>query len=105
SFENSAQLAMLPFLLRRLASSAVVLFSVITITFFLIRIAPGGPFSRERKAPPWIEQRQLEKYKLSGSLWEQYTSYLSDLSHGDLRVSFKYRDQSVKELIAGSLPI
>jgi oligopeptide transport system permease protein len=96
---------MIPFLLRRLASSAVVLFCVITITFFLIRIAPGGPFSRERKPPPWIEQRQLEKYKLSGSLWEQYTSYLSDLSRGDLRVSFKYRDQSVKELIAGSLPI
>lgn len=96
---------MLSFILRRLASMAGVLFCVLSLTFFLIRLAPGGPFTRERKLPPAIEQQLLAKYHLDGSLGQQYVEYLSDVLKGDLRLSTKYRDRSVRELLAQSLPL
>ncbi len=96
---------MLSFLLRRLASMAGVLFCVLSLTFFLIRLAPGGPFTRERKLPPAIEQQLLAKYHLDGSLGQQYVEYLSDVLKGDLRLSTKYRDRSVRDLLAQSLPL
>jgi oligopeptide transport system permease protein len=90
---------------RRLVSMVFVLFCVVTITFFLIRIAPGGPFDRERKIPPAIEKQLLKKYKLDGPLAQQYVDYLKDLARGDLRLSTKYRNRTVNELIATSLPV
>lgn len=83
----------------------VVLFCVVTVTFFLIRVAPGGPFDRERKIPPQIEKALLAKYKLDGTLWQQYTGYLGDLVRGDLRLSTKYRNRTVNELLAQTLPV
>jgi oligopeptide transport system permease protein len=96
---------MLAFVARRFASMILVLFCVVTITFFLVRMAPGGPFSRERKIPAAIEQQLLARYKLDGTLWQQYTDYLGDLVKGDLRLSTKYRDRSVNELLSQSLPV
>ncbi len=96
---------MLPFLARRLASLCGVLLCVLTLTFLLLRLSPGSPFARERKLPPVIEQQLLAKYHLEGSLWTQYTEYLGDVLHGDLRLSTKYRDRSVRELLAQSLPV
>ncbi len=95
---------MLAFVLRRFVTMLLVLFCVVSITFFLIRLAPGGPFSRERAIPPAIEQALLAKYKLDGTLWQQYTGYLGDLVRGDLRLSTKYRGRSVNELLAQTLP-
>ncbi len=96
---------MLAYLLRRLATMLLVLFSVVTLTFFLIRLAPGGPFDRERKITPAIEKALLAKYKLDGTLWQHYTGYLGDLVRGDLRLSTKYRSRSVNELLAQTLPV
>ena len=96
---------MATFLFRRTISLLVVLFCVITLTFFLVRMAPGGPFSRERKLPPAIEKQLLARYKLDGTLWQQYSDYLRDVVRGDLRLSTKYRDRSVNELIADSMPV
>lgn len=106
---------MLVFILRRFASMVVVLFCVIAITFVLLRVAPGGPFTKERKIPPTIEKKLLARYNLDGSLWEQFTTYLgvrpnvegkySGLLQGDLQPSLKYRDHSVREILADSLPI
>ncbi len=96
---------MLAFIIRRLLSSAVVLFCVITATLLLSFIMPGGPFDREKEPPPHIKEQQLKRYKLNGSLWERYTSYMSDLLHGDLRVSFRYKDWSVGEVLAQKLPV
>ncbi|MEI6713785.1 MAG: ABC transporter permease [Verrucomicrobiota bacterium] len=96
---------MLAFLTRRLLAMAGVLFCVISLTFFLVRLSPGGPFTRERKIPAAIEQELLARYHLDGSIWQQYSEYLSDVAHGDLRLSTKYRDRSVNELLAQSLPI
>jgi oligopeptide transport system permease protein len=96
---------MATFIFRRLVSLGFVLFCVVTLTFLLIRLAPGGPFDRERKIPPQIEKELLAKYKLDGTLWEQYRGYIGDLLHGDLRLSTKYRNRSVNELLAQSLPV
>jgi ABC-type dipeptide/oligopeptide/nickel transport system permease component len=96
---------MATFILRRVVSLLFVLFCVVTITFLLIRLAPGGPFDRERKIPPQIEKELLAKYKLDGPLWDQYRGYMWDLLHGDLRLSTKYRNRSVNELLAQSLPV
>jgi oligopeptide transport system permease protein len=92
-------------MLRRLASLPVVLFCVVTITFFLIRLSPGGPFDSERKLPPAIEKQLLAKYRLDGPILQQYGGYLKDLIHGDLRLSTKYRNRSVNEILAQTLPV
>jgi oligopeptide transport system permease protein len=93
------------FILRRVVSLAFVLFCVVTITFFLVKMAPGGPFDRERKIPPQIEKELMAKYKLDGPWMQQYTGYLWDVMHGDLRLSTKYRNRSVNELLAQTLPV
>ena len=96
---------MLKLILRRLPALAFVLFCVVTLTFFLIRLAPGGPFDRERKIPPAIEAQLLAKYELDGPLWKQFTGYLGDVVRGDLRLSTKYRNRSVNEILAQTLPV
>lgn len=96
---------MLRFVAKRVLGLIVILFCVITITFFLVRLMPGGPFDRERKLPEHIEKQLLAKYKLDGPLPEQYINYLGDLLHGDLRLSTKYRSRSVNEILADSLPV
>ena len=96
---------MLRFIATRCLGLIVILFCVVTITFFLVRLMPGGPFDRERKLPEHIEKQLLAKYKLDGPLPEQYINYLGDLVHGDLRLSTKYRSRSVNEILADSLPV
>jgi ABC-type dipeptide/oligopeptide/nickel transport system permease component len=96
---------MVRFIAKRTVGLVVILFCVVTITFFLVRLMPGGPFDRERKLPEHIEKQLLAKYKLDGPLSEQYVNYLGDLLHGDLRLSTKYRGRSVNEILADSLPV
>jgi len=96
---------MIRFIAKRTVALMVILFCVVTITFFLVRLMPGGPFDRERKLPEHIEKQLLAKYKLDGPLLEQYFNYLGDLLHGDLRLSTKYRSRSVNEILADSLPV
>jgi oligopeptide transport system permease protein len=96
---------MIWFIAKRALGLVVVLFCVITITFFLVRLMPGGPFDRERKLSPHIEKELLAKYKLDGPLSQQYVDYLGDLLHGDLRLSTKYRNRSVNEILIDCLPV
>jgi oligopeptide transport system permease protein len=96
---------MIRFIAKRMLGLAAVLFCVVSITFFLIRLMPGGPFDRERKLPEQIEKALLAKYKLDGPILNQYFGYLGDLLHGDLRLSTKYRDRSVNEILADALPV
>lgn len=95
---------MLNFLLRRLLSSLIVLFFAVSLTFLLTRLLPGGPFDREKGGSAKVEQALLEKYQLNGTLWQQYISYLQDLARLDLRVSTKYRDWTVAEILAQKMP-
>ncbi len=93
------------YILRRIAALVLVLFCVVSATFFLIRLSPGGPFDAERRLPAAIERQLLAKYKLDGSLWQQYSGYVGDLVRGDLRLSTKYRSRSVNEILAQTLPV
>ena len=95
---------MLAFILRRLLSSALVLFCVVSATVLLSFVMKGGPFDREKPPPEHIHKALLARYKLNGGTWERYTSYMSDLMRGDLRSSFRYRDWTVNEVLAQKLP-
>ncbi|MFM2169082.1 MAG: hypothetical protein RIS79_3453 [Verrucomicrobiota bacterium] len=94
---------MLHFLLRRVFSSILVMFCVVSLSFVLIRSIKGGPFERE-KTPAHIVAAMEAKYQLNGSLWQQYTAYLNRLAHFDLGPSAKYRDWQVSEILAQKLP-
>jgi oligopeptide transport system permease protein len=89
----------------RILQSIPVLLVVITITFFLVRIAPGGPFSSEKAVIPEVKAALESQYRLNLPMFEQYTAYLGDLAQGDLGPSFKYPGRSVNELIAAGFPV
>lgn len=71
----------------------------------MMRAAPGGPFSMERKLPAEIEAKIMEKYGLDKPIFEQYTDYLGDVVRGDFGPSLKIKDKSVRELMAEGLPV
>ena len=95
---------MLSYFLRRLLGAIPTLFIIVTVSFFMIRLAPGGPFSKERKVPKEIEQALMRAYHLDEPLWRQFLRYVNGLLHGDFGPSFKYKDFSVIELIAQGFP-
>ena len=95
---------MIRFVLRRVFAALPVLWAVATITFFLLRFAPGGPFDGDKKLPPEIEKNIRAKYHLDESLPRQYVRYMGQLASGDLGVSYKYPDRSVVDIIGEALP-
>ena len=82
-----------------------VLLAVATMTFFLIKLAPGGPFDAEKAVSPQVLKNLNAVYNLDASQWEQYTDYMSGIIRGDFGPSFKYPGRSVTEMIATGLPI
>jgi oligopeptide transport system permease protein len=95
---------MIPFVLRRLASAVPTLFIVVTISFFLMRFAPGGPFNLERPLPPQTMANLMRTYQLDQPLWRQYVHYLSNAVTGDFGPSYIYKDNNVAQLIGKGLP-
>jgi oligopeptide transport system permease protein len=81
------------------------MFIIITISFFVIRLAPGGPFDDEQTLPPEIKANLEAAYGLDKPLTEQYWRYLAGLVQGDFGPSFKFKDFTVTELIAQGLPV
>ncbi len=96
---------MVKFILRRASTGALVLLVVSTLTFFLLRALPGGPFDIEKKLPPQIRRNIEEKYKLDQPLWKQYAKYLGDLAQGDFGPSYKYVDRTVGDIIQETFPV
>jgi len=96
---------MLRYFLTRLAGAVPTLFIIVTVAFFLIRAAPGGPFDQEQALPPEIMANMQRAYGLDRPIWIQYGRYLGGLAHGDFGPSFKYKDFSVTELIGQGLPV
>jgi len=96
---------MLRFLTARLLQAIPVILAVITVTFFLVRVAPGGPFDSEKAVIPEVKAALEAQYRLDQPLISQYFAYLSDLATGDLGPSFKYPGRSVNELIGAGLPV
>jgi len=93
------------FAVKRLLWAVPTLLLIITIAFFLMRLAPGGPFSRERPIAPEILANLNKVYHLDESLPEQYFRYLGNILQGDFGPSFKYKDFTVNELIGLGFPI
>jgi oligopeptide transport system permease protein len=93
------------FALRRLAGLVPTLFVLVTLSFFIIRLAPGGPFDQEQALPPAIRANLDAAYGLDQPLPVQYGRYLAGLAHGDLGPSFRFKDFRVTELIATGLPL
>jgi len=93
------------YFLQRLAGAIPTLFIIITLAFFLIRLAPGGPFDQEQSLPPEIIANLERAYGLDQSIWVQYGRYLAGLAHADFGPSFKYKDFTVTELIAQGFPV
>ncbi|HEV3177947.1 MAG TPA: oligopeptide ABC transporter permease OppB [Stellaceae bacterium] len=96
---------MLAYFLRRLGGAIPTLFVVMTVTFFMMRLAPGGPFDRERMLAPAVEANIKKAYNLDQPLVVQYGLYLSKALRGDLGPSFKYQDYTVVELISSGFPV
>ena len=95
---------MLTFILQRLLHGLAVIWFVATLTFILLRLAPGGPFDSERKLPPEVLANIEAKYHLDEPLSKQYLRYLAGIIHLDLGPSYKYLDRGVKEIILDTLP-
>src|SRR5918996_2610006 len=91
-------------LLKRFIHGIIVLWVVATLTFLLLRLAPGGPFDSDRKLPPEVIANLEAKYHLDEPLLQQYLRYLAGIAQGDFGPSYKYLDRGVTEIIADTLP-
>ncbi len=95
---------MLKLILRRLLGMIPILFIIITLTFFLLRFAPGNPFANEKAFPPKVIQELNKQYGLDKPLYIQYINYISELTKGNLGPSTRYAGKTVSEIIGEHLP-
>jgi len=96
---------MFGYVTRRLLTAIPTLFVIVTLAFFLIRVAPGGPFNQERGLSPEIKANIEAQFGLNDPLWLQYLNYLNNLLHGNFGPSYNLPDFTVGELFAKGLPI
>ncbi|MFN7010191.1 MAG: ABC transporter permease subunit [Allorhizobium sp.] len=96
---------MIRYVLRRLLTAIPTIFVIITLSFFMMRIAPGGPFNQERGIDPVIRANLERAYHLDLPLWHQYLIYLGNLARGDLGPSFTMPEFTVAELFRAGLPV
>lgn len=96
---------MFSYMIKRIVGALPTLLILITISFFLIRVAPGGPFDSEKDLPPEIQKNLEAKYHLDEPLYQQYFRYIGDIVQGDFGPSFQYKDYTVTELIAKGFPV
>lgn len=95
---------MLNYTIRRLLGAIPTLFIILAVSFFMVRMAPGGPFDKERKVPAEVEAKLIQQYHLDEPLPQQFLRYIDGLAHGDFGPSFKYKDFTVSELIWQGFP-
>jgi oligopeptide transport system permease protein len=95
----------LRFVIRRLFTAIPTLFVIVTISFFLMRIAPGGPFNQERGLNPTVKANLERVYHLDEPVWKQYLFYLNDLLHGNFGPSYVLPDFTVADLFRVGLPV
>ena len=96
---------MLRYVIKRLFTAIPTLFLIVTISFFLMRLAPGGPFNQEKGLNPTIKANLERQYHLDDPLYKQYLYYLNDLVHGDLGPSYNLPEFTVNELFAEGLEL
>src|SRR5438552_3378286 len=95
---------MLAFTMRRILSALPVILIAITVSFFIMRLAPGGPFDGERSLPPEVLVNVRAHYHLDQPIFVQFMIYLNGLLHGDLGPSMAFYDYSVTQLMLIGLP-
>ena len=95
---------MIRFIIRRLLSLIPTLFLIITFSFFIMKAAPGGPFSADRNIPPEVLANINRAYHLDEPILNQYVRYLGNILKGDFGPSFRYKDYTVNQLIGNTLP-
>ena len=95
---------MIRYVLRWLLTAIPTIFAIITLSFFMMRVAPGGPFNQERGLDPVIRANLERAYHLDLPLWQQYFIYLGNLLRGDLGPSFTMPEFTVAELFRAGLP-
>ena len=91
--------------LKRLLGMVPLLLLISLFAFMLVRLAPGGPFDRERRVSPEVERALQAKYHLDKPLWQQYLLYLKGLVQGDFGPSLKQRNHTVNDIITQGLPV
>lgn len=96
---------MYSFILRRFIGGLVVVFFVITSTFFMLRLLPGGPFDKEKKLPEEIKLNIEKKYHLDKPLFQQYLLYLSGIIRGDFGPSYKFLHRTATDIIKDVFPV
>ena len=96
---------MMAYALRRFLGAIPTLFVIVTLAFFMMRAAPGGPFDSQRRLTPEVERNIKAAYDLDKPLGQQYLIYLGKVAHGDLGPSYKNKDFTVVQLIATGLPV
>ena len=96
---------MIRFIIRRILVSIPVLFIIAALAFFMIKKAPGGPFAKERSAPPEILRNLEAQYGLDKPVYEQFFIYIKNALRGDLGPSFRYANWSVNDLIQSGFPV
>ena len=96
---------MLQLIFKRLLVAIPVLIIVASLTFFLVRLAPGGPFDSEKAVSPQVLKNLNEVYNLNAPLYEQYFDYMTNALTGDFGPSFRYPGRSVSEMILTGLPV
>ncbi len=95
---------MLRFVGKRLWEGALTLAALVTLTFFVMRLAPGGPFSKNRKISPEVLEHIKAAFHLDEPMWQQFARYVWGLAHFDFGPSTRFRDYSVSDLIISGLP-
>jgi oligopeptide transport system permease protein len=93
------------YIARRVAGFFPVLFVIVSVSFFIMRLAPGGPFDQDRALPAQVRANVEARYHLDEPLWQQYFRYLRDVLRADLGPSFRYPDRTVNELLGLGFPV
>ncbi len=93
------------YVMKRLAEALFVIWVIASLTFFLLRVIPGGPFDTEKALPPEVIANIAAKYNLDAPLHHQYADYMLGLLKGDLGESYKFLGRNVSQIVAESLPV
>lgn len=93
------------YILRRLLIAVPTILVIITLAFFMMRYAPGGPFDLERPMPEEVRQNMMAAYGFDQPIWKQYVDYLAGLAQFDLGPSLKFRDKTVSDILSEGFPV
>ena len=96
---------MLKYIAKRIGLALITIFTVATLTFFLMNMVPGGPFLSEKAVSPAAQAALEAKYGLDKPLSQQYLTYMKDALHGDFGESLKQRGRTVTSIIVSKFPV